>query len=91
MSDETGAKKSAKSSATRPIVVTVEDSYLNRIDDVADRMRDLGVQIDEILKATGLICGSTGGRLTELRKVPGVMSVEDQPTFEIPPPDAPVH
>lgn len=91
MSDETGAEKTAKSSGTRPIVVTVEDSYLDRIDDVAEHIRDLGVQIDEILKATGLICGSTGGRLTELRKVPGVMSVEDQPTFEIPPPDAPVH
>lgn len=91
MSDETGAEKTAKSSGTRPIVVTVEDSYLDRIDDIAEHIRDLGVQIDEILKATGLICGSTGGRLTELRKVPGVMSVEDQPTFEIPPPDAPVH
>jgi|GEM_PF-2112181 len=91
MSNESRPKTPAKSTAARPIVITVEDSHLERIDEVAERMRDLGVKIDEILKATGLICGSTGGRLTELRKVPGVMSVEDQPTFEIPPPDAPLH
>ncbi len=91
MSNESRPKNPANSTATRPIVITVEDTHLDRIDDVAERIRELGVHIDEILKATGLICGSTGGRLTELKKVPGVMSVEDQPTFEIPPPDAPVH
>lgn len=95
MSEAKRPKRKSKSTSIttqrRMIVITVDDDHLARIDHVAGELRSLGVKVEEILKATGLICGTTDSPLAELKKVPGVMSVEDQSTFDVPPSDSPVH
>jgi hypothetical protein len=85
------AKSRPKTVGTKSIVITVDDDNLSRIDEVASELRSLGVKIDEVLKATGLICGSTATKAADLKKVPGVMSVEEQTSFDVPPSDAPLH
>ena len=95
MSDEKRPKKNGKAGSktmeTKSIVITVDDDHLPRIDHVASELRSLGMHVDEVLKATGLICGTADCQLTVLKKVPGVMSVEAQTSFDIPPSDSPVH
>ncbi|MBI1325099.1 hypothetical protein GC170_18195 [bacterium] len=95
MSDDKRPKKSLKASSksmeTKSIVITVDDEYLPRIDHVAGELRSLGMHVDEVLKATGLICGTADCQLAALKKVPGVMSVEAQTSFDVPPTDSPIH
>ena len=75
----------------RKITVTVADSHLASIDDVARRLRAAGMQIDSVLPAIGIITGSVAhGGPAAIGALPGVAAVEDQTTFQIPPPDADV-
>jgi hypothetical protein len=94
MAEEKRPKKKSPPSdavAARSVVVTVDDAHMTAIGEVAERLRALGMHVDEVLEATGLICGTTSSRPSELRTVPGVMSVEDQPNVTIPPPESPIH
>ena len=95
MSDEKRPKKNGKAGSktaeTKSIVITVDDEHLPRIDHVASELRSLGMHVDDVLKATGLICGTAECQLAVLKKVPGVMRVEAQTSFDVPPSDSPVH
>lgn len=95
MSNENRPKKTGKSEpnadGARPIVITVDDEHLAAIDRIARQLTRHGVRIDEVLTATGLICGTTACDLTKLKEVPGVSNVEEQTKFQVPPGDAPVH
>lgn len=95
MSDDKRPKKNGKASTksveTKSIVITVDDEHLPQIDHVAHELRSLGMQVDEVLKTTGLICGTADCQLAVLKKVPGVMSVEAQTSFDVPPTDSPIH
>lgn len=79
-----------KPNPSRSIVVTVDDERMPKIAEVAEQLRSRGVQVDSVMEATGIITGSTDAHSADLRSIPGVMSVEDQPHFQLPPPDSSV-
>ncbi len=87
------AKKSAskKPAARTPVIVTVTDERLKTIQDVATRLRAKGMTVERVLPVTGVISGSTApSKMSALKKVAGVMSIEEEVTAVLPPPDSPV-
>jgi hypothetical protein len=76
----------------RQITVTVADSHVAQIDDLAGRLRAAGMEVDGVLGAIGVITGSLPAeqRLQSIQSLPGVAAVEEQATFQIAPPDADV-
>ena len=67
------------------IVVTVSGN----IERVAERLRAAGMSVGQVLGEVGIITGSVdAGRRKSLAAVPGVLSVEIERNFQIPPPDA---
>ena len=76
---------------TKPIIVTVTDDALNKIDDLAAQLTAKGMKVDRVMPLTGVIAGSAAStKMSGLRKVKGVMSVEEEVTAELPPPDSSV-
>ncbi|GAA2572845.1 ketohydroxyglutarate aldolase [Pseudonocardia hydrocarbonoxydans] len=73
------------------VTVSVDDAYVDRIDEVAQRCRAAGMDVQYVLAAVGMITGSvdTGELRTALGSVPGVAAVEQQHTFRLPPPGSP--
>lgn len=69
--------------------VTVQDSHRSEIQDVAERLRACGLEVDRVLETVGMITGSAPeGRQTELEAVEGVSSVDGEVRFLLPPPDS---
>lgn len=76
---------------TKPIIVTVTDDALNKIDDLAAQLTAKGMKVDKVLPLTGVIAGSAAStKVSGLKKVKGVMSVEEEAVAELPPADSPV-
>ena len=64
------------------ITVTVRDDQLAHIDELAERLRAAGMQIDQVLHPLGVITGSVPrSQRDALAAVPGVADVEDETTF----------
>ncbi|MEY2516813.1 MAG: hypothetical protein QOJ89_4171 [bacterium] len=76
---------------SRAVTVTVAESQLAQIEDVAERLRAAGMHVEQVLPAIGVITGTVpAAQLTALAEVEGVASIEEQTKFELPPPDAEV-
>lgn len=71
------------------VTVTVHDDQLPDIDELADRIRDAGMRVDQVLHSMAVITGSVpSAQRAMIETVPGVAAVEDEATFQLPPPDA---
>jgi hypothetical protein len=71
--------------------VTVDDGHLTAIDDVAQALRAQGMQVDQVLDGLGIITGSApADSRPALTGVEGVVSVDEQLTYQLPPPDSAV-
>ncbi len=71
--------------------MTVADDQLANIDELVDRLRAAGMQVDQVLPTVGVITGSvTESQRTSIENVPGVAAAEGETTFQIAPPDADV-
>lgn len=71
--------------------VTVDDGHLPDIGAVAARLRDSGMQVEQVLEGLGVITGSAPATArSALTAVEGVVSVDEQLTYQLPPPDSPV-
>ncbi len=71
--------------------VTVDDGHLPVIDAVAAHLRAHGMEVDQVLEGLGVITGSAPSAVrASLTAVEGVVSVDEQLTYQLPPPDAPV-
>lgn len=76
---------------SKPIIVLVADDELRNIKKIADRLAKEGMKVERVMPVTGVISGSyTSGDISALEKVKGVMSVEEEATARIPPPDSSV-
>ncbi|MGY2085742.1 hypothetical protein [Blastococcus sp. SYSU DS0539] len=73
------------------VSVTVDDGHLAALDGVVQGLRARGMRVDQVLDGLGIITGSVPpGTLGALTAVSGVVSVDEQLTSRLPPPDAPV-
>ena len=72
------------------MVVTVDDAHLRKIQDLAGQLRSKGMHVDEVLEGTGQVVGTYPKKKSALKRVPGVSSVEEPPSFPLPPPDSDV-
>jgi uncharacterized membrane-anchored protein len=73
------------------VTITVDDTHLDRIEEVAAHLRSSGMQVDQVLNEIGVISGSVPDNRRQLLKtVTGVQSVEDAATVQLPPPESPV-
>jgi hypothetical protein len=66
-----------KKSGMKNFIAAVSDNYFNRIDDVADRLRKHGCEVEQILRITGVIIGRVS-HTTDLRnlKIEGIEAIE---------------
>lgn len=73
------------------VSVTVDDEHVDRIDEVAAALRAAGLDVTDVLGATGVITGTVADdRRDALADLNGVESVADDVDYRLPPPDAPV-
>lgn len=73
------------------VTITVDDTHLDRIEEVAAHLRSSGMQVDQVLNEIGVISGSVpDDRRQLLKTVTGVQSVADAATVQLPPPESPV-
>ena len=71
--------------------VTVDDGHLAAIDAIADELRARGMQVEQVLDGLGVITGSAPSDVRPaLSGVQGVVSVDEELTHQLPPPDAEV-
>jgi hypothetical protein len=77
---------------SQPIVVTVTDEALENIERVAEALSAKGMKVHRVMPHTGVITGSyASSNRSALKKVAGVMSVEDEAAAaELPSPDSPL-
>ena len=75
----------------RDVTVTVADAQVGAIEDVVAELRAAGMEVDGVLAAVGAITGSIAeSQLAAIAALPGVAAVEQQTSFQLPPPDAEV-
>lgn len=70
------------------VTVSVDDAHVELIDEVAERCRAAGMDVQYVLAAVGMITGSVGtvAQRAALGALDGVAAVEPQRTFRLPPP-----
>lgn len=68
------------------VSVTVDDEHHRTIDQIADQLRERGMQIDQVLVSLGIVIGSVDDP-DVLRDVPGVLHVDREETMDVAPPD----
>jgi hypothetical protein len=73
------------------VTVSVDDAHLDRIDHVAARLREAGMNVERSLATIGTITGSApASKLSAVRATEGVAGVEAEREVQLPPPDSPV-
>lgn len=76
---------------SKSVIVTVADDALNNINQLANRLGDEGMKVDRVMPVTGVIAGSCdASKVADLKKVDGVMSVEEEVVAQLPPQDSSV-
>ena len=68
----------------RSIVVTVADTALDRIHEVAGQLSQNGMDVHRVLPQSGVISGQAMD-LSALRNISGVLSVEEENIVRLPP------
>lgn len=75
----------------RHVIVTVDDRDLPAIAKVADSLKRKGLKNLTVMDAIGIIAGDADAEVIDaLRAVRGVAGIEEEGTFQLPPPDAPI-
>lgn len=78
------------SAHAKSFVFTIDDEHMPKIGEVAATLASRGVKVDSVMAATGIISGSSTHQASEWHEIPGILSVEEQPQFQLPPPGSPV-
>ncbi len=73
------------------VTVTVTDDGLDRIDELVERLRAEGMDVEQVLGSLGIVVGSVpAGRRAAISGLDDVAAVEGETAFELAPPDAEV-
>jgi hypothetical protein len=74
-----------------PVVVSVSEDHLERLDEIAERLQAHGLRVDQTLTSLGTVTGRIRpSKIVDLEGVDGVASVERERIVQLPPPDSPV-
>ncbi|MGH3449880.1 MAG: hypothetical protein ACRDQW_03970 [Haloechinothrix sp.] len=77
-------------SPQRKVVVSVEAAPPNELAEIAANLGQAGLTVDDVLVPLCTITGTCAeGSMSRLRSVPGVLVVEPQHEFQLPPDDDP--
>jgi hypothetical protein len=77
------------SAASTPIIVTVSDDMLGKINQVANQLAAKGVTVNRVMPVTGVITGSCdSSKIPVIKNVNGVISVEEEAVALLPPADS---
>jgi hypothetical protein len=68
------------------VVVSVDEEHLATIDEVADQLRQHGMDVDDVLVNVGMVTGRAEDT-DALLEIPGILSVDAEETKGVPPPD----
>lgn len=82
-----------QSESRRPVsvVVSVADERLDELANVVAELRRAGLRVDEVLDAVGMVTGTIDeDAIRTLDSVPGVVEVERQRAYQVPPPESDV-
>jgi hypothetical protein len=61
------------------------------LDAVVQRLREAGMKVEQVLETLGVVTGSApASHRSRIEAVPGVVSVEPEGSFRLPPPDSDV-
>lgn len=70
------------------ISVTVDEEHLSKVANVAETLKQSGMQVEQVLRGVGIITGTAPeGQKTALESVEGVVSVDEELQVRIPAPD----
>ena len=73
------------------VSVTVDDGHRDSLDGVVESLRASGMEVEQVLGTLGMVTGSApADALDTLRGVEGVASVDEQLTYQLPPPNSPI-
>lgn len=85
------AKRHESGKTQTPVVVTVSEASLKNIQEVAKRLAAKGMKVDRVMPVMGVISGSSpSSKMSTLKAVDGVASVEEELAAVLPPPDSTV-
>jgi DNA-binding ferritin-like protein len=71
------------------VSISVDDEYVGDLDEVAERLRALGLSVDELLSEIGIITGHIAeSQADDLETVEGVAHVERSREYQLPAPDS---
>jgi hypothetical protein len=73
------------------VIVTIDDRYLDRLGEVAERLKAAGLDVQQQLASAGVLTGTVSSdQLAALQSLEGVAAVEKSYTYQLPPPDSPI-
>ena len=71
------------------VSVVVSDAALKRFGEIVRRLETAGLRVEQALEQIGIVTGSiSAGNVDALKKVEGVVTVEEIGEVRIPPPDS---
>jgi hypothetical protein len=69
------------------VTVTVEDSELDHIDDIAKKARNVGMHVEQVLSPIGVIIGTASpAQRASIGQLAGVADVAEETSFQLPGP-----
>jgi hypothetical protein len=77
----------------RDVLIVVDDAHFGQMGEVVERLREAGVSVRDADEVVGTVMGSIDDanvQLHALERLEGVDVVEEEQTYELPPPDSPV-
>jgi len=82
-------KRNKKSGPRSGVLISVADEDLERIEEIEQHLKTAGLDVDQVLKQTGVIMGTVEpAKVSALKKVRGVSGVETSHSYQIAPPES---
>ncbi|MBX2863113.1 MAG: ketohydroxyglutarate aldolase [Leptolyngbyaceae cyanobacterium MAG.088] len=73
------------------VTISVDDAHLEQLDQVAEQLKEAGLEVDQTMSTLGIVTGSVDSeKMSALSDVVGVESVEVDKTITLPPPGSDV-
>lgn len=71
---------------SEPVIVTVKDEYIDRIEQVTTDLRVRGLTVNQVMPITGVITGTCAPEsISALEQVEGALRVDKERYAELPP------